>query len=164
MQTILLETILLIFIIRRAVVVTAKENRTNACAFKKCDCNESLHITMKPDYSYGNQPYCIDIHQLIASIRLALNPQDSWVIVSNFALVIITRFVLCFLIKTFHAFHRNTFEYFSAQNSPGSLKLVSITLCWFIYLQHKFQLKTVSLVAAEILTYKTYQLFFPYIL
>ena len=50
-------------------------------------------------------------------------------------------FLLCILVKRFHAFHRNTFEYFSAYNSLWSIKLASITLCWLFYLHHKFGLK-----------------------
>ena len=50
-------------------------------------------------------------------------------------------FLLCILIKRLHAFHRNTFEYFSAYNSLWSIKLASITLCWLFYLHHKFGLK-----------------------
>ena len=71
--------------------------------------------------------------------------------------------LLRILVKTFHGFHRTTIEYFSALNSPPSLKLASITLCYLFYLQHKFWFKTVSFVAAEISTQKMYQLFFPYI-
>ena len=54
----------------------------------------------------------------------------------------------------------NAIEYFSAYNSPQSLKLASITLYCLLYLQHKFWLKTVSFVAAEISTHQMYQLFF----
>ena len=71
--------------------------------------------------------------------------------------------LLRILVKTFHGFHRNTIQYFSAYNPPLSLKLASITLCCLFYLQHKFWFKTVSFVAAEISTQKTYQLFSPYI-
>ena len=37
----------------------------------------------------------------------------------------------------------------------------SITLCCLLHLQHKFWLKAVGFVAAEILTCQMYQLFFP---
>ena len=73
-------------------------------------------------------------------------------------------FFLFILVKVFHGFHRNTFEYFSAYNLPLSLKLASITLSCFLYLQYKFRFKTVSFVVAEISSSQTYQLFFPYIL
>ena len=78
-------------------------------------------------------------------------------------LLLLLLLLLRILVKTFHGFHRNSIEYYSAYVSPLSLKLASITLCCLLYLQHKFWLKTVSFVAAEISTRKTYQLFFPYI-
>ena len=72
-------------------------------------------------------------------------------------------FLLCILVKTFHEFYRNTIEYYSAYKLPRPPKLASITVSWLLYLQHKLWLKTPSLLAAEILTSQTYQLFFPYI-
>ena len=50
-------------------------------------------------------------------------------------------FLLCILVKRFHVFHRNTFEYFSSYNSLWSIKLASVTLCCLFYLHHKFGLK-----------------------
>ena len=70
--------------------------------------------------------------------------------------------LLRILVKTFHGFHRNAIEYFSAYNPSQSLKLASITLCCLLYMQYKFWLKT-GFVAAEISTCQMYQLFFPYI-
>ena len=56
-------------------------------------------------------------------------------------------------------FHRNTFEYYSAWNVPSNLKLASITLSCFLYLQHNLWLKMVSFVVAEISSSQMYWLF-----
>ena len=47
-----------------------KVELTRTHSIKKCNYHESLHITIKPVITpNGNQPYRIDIHWLIASIR-----------------------------------------------------------------------------------------------
>ena len=125
----------------------------------------TLHITTKLINTPTKQPYHIDILNdpykiTTESIKLILDVEQFGVS-SN--LIIPTHDVhkvsfssffilLQILIKTFHGFHQNAIGYFSAQNSPRSLKPASIILCCLLYLQHKFQLKMASFVAAEILT------------
>ena len=69
--------------------------------------------------------------------------------------------LLHILINTIHAFHRKTFEYYSAMNSPSSVKLALTILCCLLYLQHNFWFKLASFVAAEMSTTQMYQLLFP---
>ena len=111
----------------------------------------------------------------MVSIRSSLNPQHAYLVSSNLVPVMIRTalppmyrkcpFFFFYASSLIHSMDStmNAIEYFSAYNSPQSLKLASVTPCCLLYLQHKFWLKTVSFVAAEISTRQTYQLFFPYI-
>ena len=110
----------------------------------------------------------------MVSIRSSLNPQQAYLVSSNLVPVMIRTALPLMYRKCPFFFYAsslrhsmdstmNAIEYFSAYNSPQSLKLASVTLCCLLFLQYKFWLKTVSFVAAEISTRQTYQLFFPYI-
>ena len=72
-------------------------------------------------------------------------------------------FLLCILIMTFHALYRNTVKQFSPDNLFLSLKLaliIIITLCCFLYLQHKFWLK-MALLKMGSFTYSSQNFNYP---
>ena len=96
-------------------------------------------------HPYWNLPHQLSsvtgLHKIIIkSVQLLLeHPQPRCTKPSSFSLFNAS------LLRAFHAFHRNTFEYCQVLNSFWYLKLASITLCSLPYMHHKFWPKAVSL-------------------